>query len=603
MTSTDQGTALDTRKLLADWLDTFSSALDAQDYARAASMFADESYWRDLLALTWDIRTFQGPREIELALAKTVATSGVANFVLEDRDPTRTTLGEYGEVVQSYFGFTTTLARGRGFLRLLPDPDRTGSFKAFTLLTAVEELVGHPERIGVLRPRENLHAPERGVQNWLDRRTAAGKFVDADPEVLVIGAGQSGFTVAARLGALGVSTLVVDRIENVGDNWRNRYHSLTLHNELCVNHLPYMPFPETFPVYIPKDMLADWFQAYAKAMELNVWTSTEFLGGKYDDSAKRWTVRLRRADGSIRTMRPSHVVLAVGVAGLPNIPVLAGHDDFAGTVMHSSGPTSSLDVAGKKVVVVGSANSAHDIAQDLYLRGADVTMLQRSSTTVVGLEPSSSRVFANYTSGEGVRPLDDTDLMSASVPTELMRRMHIPLSKQMQLDDKELLDGLRRVGFALDNGEDDSGFYMKFMRYFGRYYINVGASDLIVDGKIKLRSGVGVDHLTSTDVVLTDGSAMPANIVVLATGYHPLQEAVRSMFGSDIADRVGPIWGPGVDGEMRGMWARTGQEHFYIHGGGLAMCRIYSKYLALQIKAELEGLIPPKQDFAPNSEL
>ncbi len=143
--------------------------------------------------------------------------------------------------------------------------------------------------------------------------TAGSKAVayeDRDPAVLVVGAAQAGLSVAARLGLLGVDTLVVDRDPRIGDSWRQRYHALTLHNETRVNHLPYMPFPKSFPVFIPKDMLANWFELYAEAMELNVWTGTELAGGSWDEAARCWDVTLTRADGSTRRMRPRHIVMA-----------------------------------------------------------------------------------------------------------------------------------------------------------------------------------------------------------------------------------------------------------------------------------------------------
>ena len=96
--------------------------------------------------------------------------------------------------------------------------------------------------------------------------------------MLVVGGGHAGLSIAARLKQLGIDALIVDREARVGDNWRTRYHALTLHNQVQVNHLPYMPFPANWPSYIPKDKLAGWFEAYAETMELDFWTGTEFSG-------------------------------------------------------------------------------------------------------------------------------------------------------------------------------------------------------------------------------------------------------------------------------------------------------------------------------------
>lgn len=579
------------RQVVQGWIEAFGAALEERDYGRAASMFGANGYWRDILSFTWKIATFQGPVRIDAALRSTLESCGATHFRLEAQEPGPGQLGPFS-TVDAFFRFDTLVANGRGFMRLVPDPDEPGRWKALNFLTTVHEFKAFPEDPFLTRRREG--AGHRGLENWLDRRKAEAEFSGMDPEVLIIGAGQAGLALGARLTQLDVSTLIVDNGERVGDNWRKRYHSLTLHNEICTNHLPYLPFPSTWPVYIPKDMLANFLEFYAMSMELNVWTGSTFMGGEYDSAAKRWTVRVRRANGSVRTLRPSQVVMAVGVSGIPKLPKISGMDEFTGQLVHSSRATDDLDVAGKSVLVVGAGTSAHDIAQDLHVRGADVTMLQRSSTTVVGLDPASMRAYSMYRQNESVRPIEETDLMSASIPFDLVRQLHGPLSRRMAEDDKNLLDGLRSVGFMLDNGEDDTGFFMKLLRYLGGYYINVGASDLIIEGKIKLKSGVQLECLEAKNVQFSDGTSMSADILVMATGYKPLQDAVRDMFGSEVADRVGPVWGLGADGEMRNMWVRTKQEGFYVAGGTLTMCRFYSHVTALLIKATLEGLISPE---------
>ncbi len=581
--------ALDARGILHRWIAAFDDALAQGDYERAAAGFLPEGYWRDLLAFTWDIQTTQRRPEIAAKLRQAHPDSGAWGFVL-DGDPIRGRIAIYGETVEGFFNFETKVGIGRGYLRLIADPEVAGGHRAATIVTAMQELKAFPERSGRRRRRGNTGGYERGLENWLDRRNVSRAYADRDPEVVVVGAGQAGLSVAARLGQLGVDTLVVDRMARVGDNWRKRYHSLALHNQIYQNHLPYMPFPDTWPVYIPKDMIADWFEAYVGALELNVWTGTDFIGAEYDEADKRWTVRLRKADGSERIMRPSHVVMAVGVSGIPNMPRFVGQEDFAGTIMHSSRYNETVDPAGKAVLVVGAGNSAHDVAQEMVLRGADVTMLQRSSTTVVSIEPSSSRATTLYRELAGQHPIEDLDLMGASITFDLQRQLHGPLSHVMAEMDKELLDGLRRVGFRLDNGEDDTGYYMKLIRYLGGYYLNAGASDLIIEGKIKLQHEA-IERITAREVVFADGSTMKADMIVLATGWQPLQEAVRALFGNTVADRVGPIWGLGPKGELRNMWSRTPQPRFYVMGGTLTMCRSFSRYTALLIKATLEGLV------------
>lgn len=592
--------SVEQRRSAEAWLATLSVAIEQGEYRRGASMLHADGYWRDLLTFGWDFRTLHGVQEVESWLRGAIGSNAACNFRLEG-EPWIGALGEHSKTLEFFFTFETDIALGRGFARLVEAWTLPEAAKAITVLTTMKELKAFPPAVGRNRLREDMRVSSRGLENWLDRRNATREFRDHDPEVVIIGAGQSGLMMAARLGQINVSTLLVEKSERVGDVWRKRYHSLKLHNEICMNHFPYMPFPETWPVYVPKDKLADWFEFYAESMELNVWTSTSFLGGEYDHSDKRWTVRLRREDGTVRTMRPRHVIMAMGVSGIPSIPKLRGMSDFKGHILHSSGDSDNLDVKGKSVLVVGAGTSAHDIAQNLHLRGANVTMLQRSSVTVVSLEPSSVRAYEMYRRNEGIRPITDIDMMTGSVPYDLLARLHRPLSRQMAEEDKELLDALRKVGFLLDNGEDDTGYFLKLLRTQSGYYLNVGASDLIIERKIKLKAGVGIERLTERMAIFTDGSALDADIVVLATGYEPLQAAVRAMFGDEMADRVGPIWGIGEDGELRNMYARTAQEGFFVVGGGFPAARAYSHYTAMLIKADLEGFLPPRSPVSQDA--
>jgi putative flavoprotein involved in K+ transport len=264
-------------------------------------------------------------------------------------------------------------------------------------------------------------------------------------------------------------------------------------------------------------------------------------------------------------------------------------------VFHSSGENDNLEVKGKSVLVVGAGTSAHDIAQDMHMRGADVTMLQRSPVTVVSLEPSSVRPYELYRRNEGIRPLTDTDMMAASVPYSLLLHLHLALTRQMTEDDAELLNGLRKAGFLLDNENDKTGYFIKLLRYQAGYYLNVGCSDLIIDGKIKLKPGTEIERVTDNTVVFKDGSTLKADVIVFGTGYRPLQDAVRLLLGDEVADRVGPIWGIGPDNELCAMYARTGQEGFYVIGGGFMGARVYSPYMAMLIKADLEGFLPRRE--------
>ncbi len=571
-----------------NWLAQFEDALAKPDIGSLKTLFHPDSYWRDVLALSWNIQTVNGADAILKDLKVLAPCAAPRGFAIDpERRAPRKVKRAGTNAIEAMFKFETAVGRGSGIIRLIPDGDDGNRLKAWTLLTELRELKGFEEQLGIARPRGSAYSRDFRGPNWLDLRKAAAEYADREPSVLVIGGGQSGLCIAARLKQLQVDTLIVDREARIGDNWRNRYHALTLHNQVQVNHLPYMPFPPNWPTYIPKDKLANWFEAYVESMELNFWTGTEFEGGSYDENEGRWSVVLRRADGNKRTMHPRHVVLATGVSGIPSLPDIPSLKNFPGTVIHSSRYTDGEEWKGKKALVIGTGNSGHDIAQDLYSSGADVTLVQRSSTLVVSIEPSAQLVYSPYNEGT----LDDNDLIATSMPLALARKSHAMVTEQSKRLDKELLEGLERVGFKLDFGEDNTGWQFKYLTRGGGYYFNVGCSDLIVKGEIALRQFSDIESFVTEGARMKGGETLAADLIVLATGYKRQEELVRKLFGEQVADRVGTIWGFGEEQELRNMYTRTGQPGLWFIAGGLAQCRIGSKHLALQIKAIEEGLL------------
>jgi putative flavoprotein involved in K+ transport len=570
-----------------DWLEQFERALTSRDDVLLAGLFVADSYWRDLLALTWRIQTIAGATAIarELGAAAHCVRSG--GFVLApDRTPPRRVTRAGTDAYEAIFRFETAQGRGSGVLRLVPDAD--GAMKAWTLLTALDEIKGCEERLGQSRPSGSAYARDFHGPNWLDVRTAATAYTDRDPAVLVVGGGQAGLSAAARLGQLQIDTLMIDREKRIGDNWRRRYHALVLHNQVHVNHLPYLPFPPTWPAYIPKDKLAGWFESYAESMELNYWTGTAFEGGHYDEATGRWSVTLRREDGTTREMHPRHIVMATGASGIPNLPDIPSLKNFAGTVLHASQYQDGEAWRGKRAIVIGTGTSGHDIAQDLHANGATVTIVQRRSTMIVNVEPSAQLPYALYAEGP---PLEDCDLITTSIPLPLARKSHITLTAQAKKLDQDLLDALERVGFRLDFGDDGTGWQFKYLTRGGGYYFNVGCSELIVKGEIGLMQFADIENFVAGGARMRSGETVEADLIVLATGYKGQDVLVRTLLGEDVAARVGPIWGFGEELELRNMFVRTPQSGLWFIAGSFAQCRIYSKYLALQIKAAELGLI------------
>lgn len=580
------------------WLTDFASALEEGDEGRVAALFVADAEWRDIVAVTWDFASISGAETVAARLVAAQPQVRLSGFALAEnrREPGLVPrLGE--EVIEAIYRFDTAVGEGAGVLRLVPGAD--GVAKACLLSTTLQSIRGHEEQMGELRPSGLDYSTGFGSRNWQDARLEEIAFADREPDVLVIGGGQAGLTAAARLRVMGVDSLVVEKLPKVGDVWRRRYHTLTLHNQTWAGSFPYLDFPETWPTFLPKDKLAGWMEYYAEAMELNVWTGTTVMGGTWDEVEGRWEIALL-TEGAERVVRPRHLIYATGsVSGLPYMPKAPGIDQFGGEVLHSSQYASGSDYGGKRALVIGTGASGHDVAQDLHALGSDVTLVQRGSTAVVSNVPSGVLPHAIFSAGYS---LEDADLIVASSTYNLVVRSSQLITEQTQEWDADLLARLAAVGFKTDIGEDGTGFVLKYNRRGGGYYINVGCSELIADREIALLQNDEIETFTPAGVLLRNGEEIALDLVVFATGYSDQQEQVRRLFGDEVADRVGPIWGVGDDGEMRGVWRPTGQRGLWFHGGGLTQCRANSKFLALQIIADLEGVNPRARAIAGEAE-
>ena len=589
-------TTNDASRIATAWLDGFEAALVARDIPAAAGMFATESWWRDLVSFSWNLTTVEGRDGVSDMLTSTLEGTDPSGFALDEP------ADEADGVVTAWFVFETAVGRGRGLLRLV---EEDGQRCAFTLLTTLYELKGHEEPRNEHRPRGAEHGADKQRQTWLERRQEEAESLGSttQPYVLVIGGGQGGIALGARLRQLGVPSLVIDKHPRPGDQWRNRYKSLCLHDPVWYDHLPYLKFPENWPVFAPKDKIGDWLESYTKIMEVPYWSSTTATSASYSDETGQWTVEVER-EGRPLTLRPTQLVFATGMSGKPNIPDVPGMDVFAGDLHHSSAHPGPDPYRGKKVVVIGSNNSAFDICGALWENDVDVTMVQRSSTHIVKsdslMEIGLGDLYSERAVAAGVTT-EKADLIFASLPYRILHTFQIPAYEAMAEKDKDFYERLEAAGFDHDWGDDGSGLFMKYLRRGSGYYIDVGAADLVADGDVRLVNGQ-IDHLIEDAVVLTDGTELPADVVVLATGYGSMNGWVADLIDQETADRLGKVWGLGSDttkdpgpweGEQRNMWKPTQIEQLWMHGGNLHQSRHYSLYLALQLKARFEGIETP----------
>jgi putative flavoprotein involved in K+ transport len=575
------------------WLKKFDAALKAGDIDAVTALFDDECYWRDLVSFTWNIKTLEGKAQIAAMLKSTLKKVQPSNWAVEGEATGDDAFSE------AWITFETALARGRGQLRL-----KDG--KAWTLLTTMVELKGHEEKNGERRIKGVDHGALKNRENWAERMERERKELGTktQPYCLIIGGGQGGIGLGARMRKLGVPTIIIDKNEKPGDAWRKRYKSLCLHDPVWYDHMPYLPFPDDWPIFSPKDKLGDWLEMYAKVMELNYWGSTECISAKFDEAKKHWVVKVNR-DGKAITLKPQHLVLATGMSAVPNIPEFKGASKFKGDQHHSSAHPGPDKYKGKKCVVIGSNNSAHDICAALWEQGADVTMVQRTSTHIVKSDTLMDVGLGDLYSERAVKNGIDhhkADLVFASVPYKILHTFQIPLYEKMKERDADFYARLEKAGFMHDWGDDNSGLFMKYLRRGSGYYIDVGASELVADGKIKLKTKASVKEIKPHSIEFNDGSSLKADLIVYATGYSSMNGWAAKLISQEVADKVGKCWGLGSnttkdpgpwEGELRNMWKPTQQENLWFHGGNLHQSRHYSQFLSLQIKARMEGIKTP----------
>ncbi len=573
---------------LSAWLARFAAALESPDVADWGSLFVEDGYWRDLVAFSWNIHTAEGVEAIAAMARAQAAAIGAHGFAPDDPSLAMT------DEAQGWFRFETKTARCRAHVQL-------EGGRAKILLTAMIELIGHEEPAGDRRPAGVEHRAWRGRKNWAELRAAhrAGFGRTEQPYCLIVGGGQNGLQLAARLMRLGVPTLVVDALERPGDCWRARYNSLYLHDPVFLDHFPYLPFPDHFPLYTHKDKMAEWLELYCGAMEIDFWGSTRCVSAAYDEARGEWTVRLEQG-GEELVLHPAQLVLATGLSGAKNIPAIPGAERFAGRHYHSADHRNSHAMAGKSCVVVGANNSAHDIAVDLWEAGAEVTMIQRSPTIVVRAD-TMGELAKNLPYAQPRADTDFCDLMGATMPFRPRIAAEKAFADYLKQVDGEFYRRLEASGFQLWHGEDETGFFMAYYRCAGGYYVDVGGSELIANGDIALAHGE-IAEIAEHGLRMADGTFLPADLIVYATGYRPMGEWMRTLISPEVEAKVGPCWGLGSgttgdpgpwQGELRNMWKPTAQEGLWFQGGNLMQARFHSLHLALQIKARHAGLETP----------
>ncbi|KAL0948592.1 hypothetical protein HGRIS_011150 [Hohenbuehelia grisea] len=570
--------------IASSWLRDFSNSLVSAEVDAVASSFHPDGWFRDLLVFTWDNRSLEGHDNIRKYLADTLARAKITDVTLEERPHLKPVFGNVTprhQGVEAGFTFQSNIALGEGFFRLTQN-EESGEWKALSVYMAVRDLKGH-EELG----------PESGVygghtipwdQVWRERCAYAEKNVD----VLIIGAGQTGLNIGARFKQMGLQTIIVEKNRRVGDVWRKRYPTLTLHTPRTQHPMLYQPFPKNWPMFTPRDKLANWFEQYAQSQDLMVWTNSRPLPvPAYDQESKRWSVSIDR-DGTIVELRPSHIIVACGTLGSPQVPRIPNSNEFAGSIIHTGSFNGAAPFTGKRVIVVGAGNTSADVCQDLVTHNAaEVTVVQRSSSCVISVNTVKDRLLAMWP--EGV-PTEISDFKSASMPFGLLKKIFIDGADDAWALEKEMHDGLRKAGLQLNMGPSGAGQLTLVYERLGGYWLDVGCAKLIAGGQVKVKQGVEVDHFTKDGVVYTDGSTQEADVVVFATGYRNIREDMKDLFGDEVISKTGEVWGLDSEDEVKGAYRPSGHPGLWFAAGDFFHSRYMSKRTGLEIKAIQLGL-------------
>lgn len=512
--------------------------------------FVKDAVWRDTFALTGTQRTFYGASAIATAWHETSSCAKTTNFTLNQQEARVTRLPNGSSWIDVPFTFETEgqpRAECFGVLSIVPSEDGN-DWKIWTLRTILEQLEGFGD-VDKLQPKPSILP--NGVNGHAD---------DKSFDVVVVGGGHAGLSMGGRLQALGLKYVILDKNKHVGDSWKTRYGSVKLHTSREYSHLPFdRTFPAPLPEWLTKDQLAEGYQNWVNKFDINIWLETRLLSGRWDESNKQWSLIIERG-GEAETIKASHLVMAIGSGcQIPITPNFANEEAFTGIKMHSVDYKDSTEWKGKHGLIIGTANTAHDVAEDMLREGlASVTMVQRSRTYVLPVEyylRIQERIYNEET------PTELADKLTSTGPLAVSRlMMDVSLNTQAAAE-PERFDALERAGFKVERYGDI--IYTIFER-MGRHYIDVGCSAKIADGRIKVKSDALAVRYTESGLEFDDGSVLPADVIILATGFRGnLRDDVRELLGDEVADRITDFWGLDDEGEPKGAYRPTGREYYH----------------------------------------
>ncbi|KAF5571498.1 K+ transport flavoprotein [Fusarium pseudoanthophilum] len=595
----------------------FHDALKENDtQALQDCFFTDQAYWKDALAFTYHLRTFYTPTVIAANLLETNKMRGTSmtwnmeGAVLVAATPVL----QFIDVALS-FRTMSPAASCSARIVLLPVEGSEGSleWKIWILSTKLENLDVHPEKGSLLQsPGRNLSGTTK-----------------IDTDVLIIGGGNAAAALAARLKTFGVESIMAERNARVGDNWAKRYDCMRFHVPTSSCDMPYMSelnrssleteiqlthagYPEELRGLhrLSKDELANNLSQYVASFNLNVITSATIQSTVYDTPSTKWTIKLQTPAGVV-TVTAKQLVQATGVSSQkPYVPNIANAEVYKGISIHSSDYKNGRELVKqgvKSVLIIGSANTAFDILGDCYAAGLEPTMVVRSPTYICPFDYICNDVSLGAYNFDVARG----DRMFLMLPSAVEGQLARNLFRVLAYQEPDRYTALREAGFpVLDSADPNQALFSNLIERAGGHYVDVGGTDIIVQGKASVKAGVEPTAFNETGLQFSDGSSAAADAVIWCTGFadRDVRSVAAEILGGEkhtasdenllgpreIADRLDATWGIDAEGEIRGMWKRHLRlENYWVMGGYTQQHRWHSRTLALQIKAALEGILPP----------
>lgn len=540
-----------------------------------------EAFWRDILVFTSTFRTFCGSSRIVAAWRELLEAQKGSNFKLVT-DSSSTVRAGRTSWIQAAFSFeccAKSVRTGSGTLRIVPDG--TGSWKIWTISTILEQIPEFGD-VDFLLPQAELSSAVNGTNNHLNGG-------EANPyDAIVVGAGMAGLSMCGRLQALGISYIALESYTEIGGNWTERYESVKLHTSRASGQMPFETTwaAEEYPYFLSGKQLAEGYQRHVKKYGLNVQTSSRVEKASWHEQDRLWTVTVRSKKGP-ESMTARHLVLAIGAGGsVPKLPALSGRKEFQGEVLHSVDYRTASSWKGRNGVIIGTANTAHDIAEDMLAAGLNsVTMVQRNATPVMPISYYRHALDGVY---NDEIPTEKSDRMWLSAtPAPITRLLILQLMTHLASQDSDYFDALDRVGFRNERVCDLS--HILFERR-GGHYLDIGTSAKVAQGLIKMKSDSSLTGFSQHGLNFSDGSTLDADIVVFATGFEGnVRVMAAKLLDGDVIDKMDDSFHFDAEGELIGVWKPMEQPNVWYAGGDIGQARFFSRFLALEIKADLEG--------------